>query len=47
MKLNEKIKEYSGYMETYIEDTNKDNEYWVIEANKKHNNDSIMDYCKK
>ena len=25
---------------------NKDNEYWVIESNKKHNNDSIMNYCK-
>ena len=23
-----------------------DNEYWVIEPNKKHNNDSIMNYCK-
>lgn len=26
--------------------TNKDNEYWVIESNKKHNNESIMNYCK-
>ncbi|MBO5414658.1 MAG: helix-turn-helix transcriptional regulator [Bacilli bacterium] len=25
---------------------NKDNEYWVIEYNKKHNNESIMNYCK-
>lgn len=25
---------------------NKDNEYWVIESNKKHNNESIMNYCK-
>ena len=24
-----------------------DNEYWVIEKNKKHNNQSIMEYCKK
>ena len=23
-----------------------DNEYWVIEPNKKHNDDSIMNYCK-
>ena len=23
-----------------------DNEYWVIEYNKKHNNESIMNYCK-
>jgi len=25
---------------------NKDNEYWVIETNKKYNNESIMKYCK-
>jgi len=27
---------------------NKDteNEYWVIESNKKHNENSIMNYCK-
>ena len=26
--------------------TNKNDEYWVIEYNKKHNTDSIMNYCK-
>jgi len=26
--------------------TNEDNEYWVIESNKKHNNTSIINYCK-
>ena len=25
---------------------NRDNEYWVIESNRKHNDDSIMNYCK-